>query len=166
MLDTVVTPALLTRPGPYLTVVKQSLLDYPAMGIILRSLDAIAVSRENPREDLRTVLTEGGKALESGTSVLLFPQHTRDSVFRPATFNSLGAKLAGRASVPLVPIALKTDFLGLGKVIRDFGAVDRSRTVHMSCGPPIQVEDNGKKAHRRAVEFIAAELRAWGGAVE
>ena len=54
--------------------------------------------------------------------------------FDPGAFNSLGAKLAARSGVPVVPIALKTDFSGLGPVVKEFGRIDRTRTVHFRFG--------------------------------
>ena len=42
-------------------------------------------------------------------SVLIFPQTTRELFFDPKKFNTLGIKLAKRAKVPVIPIAVKTD---------------------------------------------------------
>ena len=74
----------------------------------------------------------------------------------------MGAKLARRAGVPLLPLALKTDFMGIGKVIRDCGRLDRSRQLHFKFGQPMQIEGNGKEQHEATVNFIGDNLRAWG----
>jgi len=51
----------------------------------------------------------------SDISVLIFPQTTRDLRFDPNKFNTLGIKLAKRAKVPVIPVAVKTDAWGMGK---------------------------------------------------
>ena len=57
--------------------------------------------------------------LRNGMSVIIFPQTTRIMDFDRKQFNSMGVKLAKRAQVPVVPIALKTDAWGVGKWIKD-----------------------------------------------
>jgi 1-acyl-sn-glycerol-3-phosphate acyltransferase len=146
-------------------VLKESLLRYPVFGTILRAIDPIVVRREKPREDLKVVLKEGQAALGAGRFVLVFPQHTRSLVFDPASFNSIGVKLAQRSDVPVVPLALKTDFLGIGKLVKDIGRLDRSKTVQFRIGPPMHVEKDTRKVHAETVSFIAAQLREWGGLV-
>jgi 1-acyl-sn-glycerol-3-phosphate acyltransferase len=146
--------------------VKEDLLDYPAFGRVLRALGAIGVGRRDPREDLRRVLEQGETALRAGRSVLVFPQATRDAVFRRREFNSLAVKLARRTGAPVAPVAVKTDFLGIGRVLRDFGPLHRGRPVMLRIGAPLAVTSGGREAHEKAVEFIAATLREWGAPVE
>ena len=80
-------------------------------------------------------------------------------------FNTLGIKLAARAGVPVVPVAIKTDFQGNGKFIKDMGPIDPQKTLYFKFGGPLAVEGNGRRAHQRVVEFIAENLKAWGGTV-
>lgn len=141
-------------------VVKESLLRYPVFGPVVDARKPIAVGRTNPREDLYKVLTEGVRRLQNGRSVVLFPQHTRTATFTPAEFNSLGVKLAARGGVPLVPIAVKTDFLINGRYLRDFGPLDRSQPIYLSFGRPFLVK-NSKEAHQQVLEFIQYHLKQW-----
>ncbi len=76
-------------------------------------------------------------------------------------FNTIGAKLARRAGVPLVPIALKTDAWSVGKLIKDFGPIRPERTVHFSIGPPLEVTGNGREQHEETVRFIQNKLASW-----
>ena len=98
-------------------------------------------------------------------SVLLFPQATRSVVFDPGAFNSLAVKLAKKAGVPVVPVALRTDFQKIGRVLKDFGPIDRSKPVYFKFGEPLTVQGNGKAAHQQVISFIASNLRSWGGTV-
>ena len=60
VLETLVLPCLI-RPYRDMTyILKDSLLKYPVFKHIVRTTDPIAVSRTNPRQDLKAVL-EGGK---------------------------------------------------------------------------------------------------------
>jgi 1-acyl-sn-glycerol-3-phosphate acyltransferase len=112
-------------------------------------------------------MEEGERILrDEGRSIIVFPQATRSPQFAPAEFNSLGVKLARAAGVPVVPLALKTDFHGIGRWIRDLGPVARSKPVHFEFGPAMNVTGNGRDQHAACVDFIVSRLRAWGGEVK
>ena len=137
-------------------VVKESLLRTAYMKDILNALGAIGVSRVNPREDLKTVLTEGKKVLQSGRSMIVFPQSTRTRNFDREQFNSIGIKLAKSAGVPVVPLALKTDLLESGRVIRDLGPLYPERDVRFEFGAAMDIEGNGQLQQQAVEDFIAA----------
>lgn len=161
-LETMVAPAILQLYGDTCIVLKKSLDEIPFVGKASRSVGSIAVTRKNAREDLKTVLEEGRKRIENGISVLLYPQGTRQAVFDPHKFNSLGAKLAERAGVPLVPIAVRTDILQTGKWIRDFGKVDPSKPLKVKCGPVLSPELGARTMHEQSLAFIRDTLADWG----
>ncbi len=162
MVESFSLPVMLT-PFNYLAVViKEDLLKYPLFGSIMRAIEPISVGRRNPREDLKNVLVQGRACLESGRSVMIFPQATRSAVFDPSALNSLGVKLAKKAGVPVIPLALKTDFQGNGRIVKDIGPLDRSKTVYFRFGPPLEVKGNGRETHESVVRFIVESLKAWG----
>ena len=146
-------------------VIKEELRHYPVIGHFMRSLKLIAVSRQNPREDLKVVMGEGSNFISNGVSVFIFPQATRSVEFNVQAFNTLGVKLAARAGVPVIPVAIKTDFQGNGKLIKDMGLIDPGKVVYFKFGEPLAVEGKGREAHQSVVEFIAENLTAWGGTV-
>ncbi|UZP68320.1 1-acyl-sn-glycerol-3-phosphate acyltransferase [Desulfovibrio mangrovi] len=160
-LETFVLPALIQPYRNVTFVVKQSLMEYPFFRWIMHSRDPIAVGRTNPREDLRAVLDGGIQRLEKGISVVVFPQATRSVELDPAHFNSIGIKLAKKAGVPVVPLALKTDTWGVGALIKDFGPVNPAIPVRMRFGNPISIEGNGKAEHQHVCDFIANALKEW-----
>jgi 1-acyl-sn-glycerol-3-phosphate acyltransferase len=165
LLDTLILPCILLAFGKVTFVVKQGLLRYPVLGIIIRAIHPIAVTRENPRQDLKTVINQGLALISHGCSIIIFPQATRSAVFNETTFNSLGVKLAQRAGVPVVPVALKTDFQGNGKIIKDMGPVDPTKTLYIKFGKPVYVEGKAQDMHRKVIAFILQNLRAWGAQV-
>ncbi len=160
-LETMILPTTLLSFNEISIVLKDSLAKNPLVGAAFERLGCIGVTRTNARQDLQTVLAVGAERLKSGRSVLLFPEGTRQAKFSAKKFNSLGAKLAHRAGVPVVPIAVKTDFLGTGKIIRDFGKVDPSKPIHIACGPLLLPELGDKEMHARCVEFIEERLNTW-----
>jgi 1-acyl-sn-glycerol-3-phosphate acyltransferase len=166
MFETFVLPAILLGFKHVHTVVKQSLCTYPLFGVTMRATDPIAVGRTNPREDLKAVLSEGREILDRGESVVVFPQATRMREFDPSKFNSIGTKLAGRAGVPVVPVALKTDFQGVGRLLRDVGPLDRSQVIHFSISAPLVSTLSTRTVQDEAVRFISEHLRQWGATVK
>ena len=94
-------------------------------------------------------------------SIVVFPQTTRSLRLDPASFNSIGVKLAKRARVPIVPIAIKSDCWGLGWGIKEFGRIRPERTVRFCFGDPIEVVGNGRQTHQDIVSFITGKLDSW-----
>ena len=161
VLETFILPCMIHPFRPVTFVVKESLIEYPFFKHVMRSRKPVVVGRSNPREDLKTVMQEGQKRLEDGVSIVIFPQTTREVVFDPKKFNTLGVKLAKRSSMPVIPIALKTDAWGLGQKYKDFGRFDPSKTTHICFGDPMQIQGSGKEEHRQIVEFIQTKLDEW-----
>ncbi len=161
LLETALFHAVAREYLDFTFVIKQSLLTVPFFRDIMRSLGAIPVGRENPRDDLRAVLGDGKKVLESGRSIIIFPQSTRSETFDAAKFNSIGIKLAKTAGVRVLPFALKTDFLGNGKYLRDMGPVRPKRGVYFEFAPARAVEGNGQALQQEIIGFIQSRLASW-----
>lgn len=165
MLETLIMPGPILAFNDGIIVVKQALLDMPFFGHLMKTAGSIGVGREDPREDLKVMLEGCGEALKKGKSIMIFPQSTRLPVFDESKFNSIGVKIASRAGVPVVPVALKTDWLGVGRVLRDFGKIDRSKKIMFRFGEPIPPSVDRKETHARCVKFITDNLLEWGAEV-
>ncbi len=160
-LETQVLPVLIAPIRKVTFVVKEQLTRGPLFGPIMRSRDPVTVGREHPGRDLMRVLDGGAERIRRGISVVVFPQSTRVTRFDPDRFNSLGAKLAHRARVPVLPVALKTDFWENGRLLRGFGPIKKHRTIYFSFGPSLPAEDGTKRVHRRTIDFIQRRLSEW-----
>jgi len=161
MLETVVLPIIIQPVRNVTFIVKQSLLDYPVFKHVMRSRDPIAVSRINPRQDLKAVLEGGMDRLKRGISVIVFPQTTRTNSFDPTKFSTLGVKLAQRANVPIVPLALLTDAWRNGKYFKDFGKIDATKDVKFAFGKPTWVQGRGNDEHQAIIDFISGKMQEW-----
>lgn len=154
-LETFFLPSIIQPVINHTFVVKESLLNYPLLGPVLRAENPIAVTRTNPRQDLTTVLEKGLEKIRSGESLIIFPQGTRRADVKAEDFSSLGAKLAKKADAPIIPIALKTNAWGTSPITKDFGPINPNIPVRITFGEPIEIKSaNAKEEHQQSVDFI------------
>jgi len=161
-LETMVLPFLIAPIKDVTFVVKDSLVKNGVFGPIMRSRDPIVVSRHNSRQDLLLVINQGQEILAGGRSVVIFPQSTRRIDFNPEGFNSLGVKLAAKASVQVIPFALKTDFWRNGRLVKDLGPLNSlNRDIYFAFGSPIKISGSGKEENKAIIDFIQTHLKSW-----
>ena len=161
-LETILLPAILVPYGALHIVVKASLVHLPGMEKCAAHMGLLPVTRKDPRKDLQTMFDDGVARIKAGGSFLVFPQGTRQSEWNERKFSSIGAKVAEKAGVPVVPVAVKTDMLptrGKG-MFKDFGTVDPSRDVRIAAGPVIT--GSAKEMHSASTAWIGAKLKEWG----
>ena len=161
-LETYLFPPLLAPWRSVAYILKKSLLKYPLLGRCVRSIRPIPVTRNSPVADLRAVLSHGTESLRGGRFVVVFPQGSRDRLFKPDSWHSLGTKLALHAKVPVVPVAVATDFLRIGEWQRDLFASDHpSSVVRLSFGPPVPPDLSEHEMQKRQIDFVAGTLAEW-----
>jgi len=160
-LETMILPCIIGPHKELTFVVKESLVKHPLFGDVMKSRDPIVVGRTDPRKDLEAVMNGGVEKMTNGVSIVIFPQSTRSVEFKPDEFNSLGVKLAKKAGVYVVPVALKTDFWGNGKLIKELGPIDRHKPIFIKFGEPFQVRGNGKEENQKIIDFITSSLDEW-----
>ena len=159
-LETLFLPCVIQPLRDVTFVVKRQLLSYPCLGPVLAAREPIALGRSNPREDLKQVMEEGQRILASGRSVIIFTQGTRHTEVDPAKFNTLAVKLARKANVPVVPLALKTDAWGEGSLVKDLGPIHAKFPIRVRFGAPIEIKD-GREEHGVIVDFIKKNFDEW-----
>jgi len=160
-LETMIFPGIIAPLREVTFVVKESLVKHPLFGDVMRSRNPIVVGRTDPRKDFEAVMNGGINLLNKGISIIIFPQSTRNLEFKAEEFNSLGVKLAKKAGVGVVPVAIKTDFWGNGKWIKELGPLDRQKPIHIKFGEPFHITGNGKEENQKIVDFIQTSLKEW-----
>lgn len=160
-LETMILPSIIAPHREVTFVVKKSLVEHPVFGDVMRSRNPIVVGRTDPRQDLVTVMNGGMELLSKGVSIIIFPQSTRSMEFKPEEFNSLGVKLAKKAGVEVIPIAILTNFWGNGKLIKELGPLDSHKPIHFKFGEPFRIAGNGKEENQRIIDFIQSSLKEW-----
>ncbi len=169
-MSTLETQTLCGYISPYspVTFVVKDALAQGYFAPLICSRPYIALARRNPLQDLEIVLHEGSEILSEGRSVILFPQGTREeNQFSRSRFNSIAARLAAKAGVRVVPVALSTAFWSrlAAKAVQYIPRLHPERRVHFAFGPPLAAEGRGRKAHKHTVEFISDHMSRWGIAV-
>jgi 1-acyl-sn-glycerol-3-phosphate acyltransferase len=160
-LETMILPSIIGPHKELTFVVKESLVKHPLFGDVMRSRNPIVVGRTDPRKDLEAVMNGGVDVLNNGISIVIFPQSTRSVEFNPEEFNTLGVKLAKKAGVEVVPIALKTDFWGNGRLIKELGPMDHHKHIYIKFGEPIRITGNGREENQKIIDFIKSSLKEW-----
>lgn len=161
-LETVVLPMLLRELTPLTFVVFQRLVEVPVFKHVMISRDPITVRQVSARDDFRAMLAGGRERLERGMSLVIFPEGDRMPSFDRANFNTIGVKLAARASVPMIPMALQTAAWPMGGPFGYLGHVNVEEPARIALGPPIEVTDRGPEAQQDIIEFIEKKLTEWG----
>lgn len=106
-------------------------------------------------------MNDGCDRLENGISIVVFPQTTRSHTFEPAQMSSIGVKLAKKAGVPVIPLALKTDCWENGRWFKDFGRINPAKKAYFAFGEPIMVEGKGNVEQEMVNGFIERKLEQW-----
>ena len=167
MTETILLPPIILAFSPFSYVAKASLAHLPFLEKAADHMRMVPISRVSPREDLVNILRVGTERIKGGDSFLIYPQGTRCEVFSRKKYSSIGAKLAERAEVPIVPIVVDTRCQPtrkrglLAKVFKDFGPVDTSLDIRVACGPAIP-RGRAKDMHEAAFDWMATKLESWG----
>lgn len=165
--ETILLPPILLTYGPFNVVVKSSLSHLPFLTKAAAHLGLVPVGRKSPKEDLVNILRIGTERMKDGNSFLIFPQGSREPVFSRKMYSSIGAKLAERAGVPIVPIVVDTRCQPirtkgiLKSVFKDFGPVDTAHDIRCACGPVIPCA-KARVMHEAAFDWMASKLESWG----
>lgn len=160
-LETMIFPGIIAPHREVTFVVKESLVKHPLFGHVMRSRNPVVVRRTDPRKDFEAVMNGGVDLLSKGSSIIIFPQSTRSLEFKPEEFNSIGVKLAKKAGVKVVPVAIKTDFWGNGKLIKELGTLDSTKPIYIKFGEPFPILGNGKDENQKIIDFIKSNLEEW-----
>lgn len=160
------TPVVLANiPVQFRFLAKRELFRIPFLGHHLQTAGHIPVSRDNPREALKTMAEAGRIIRERGVSVLIFPEGGR-TMERLESFKEGAAYIAIKAGVPLVPVAI----LGTRAVLRRGAVAPLPGRVVLRVGDPIPTEglslqDRGRLTARlhAAVAELLGEVRTPAG---
>ncbi len=165
--ETILLPPILLSYGPLSYVAKASLAHLPFLEKAAFNTGMIPIGRKSPRQDLENMFKMGKERLGRNENFLIFPQGSREKVFSRKVYSSIGAKLAEKAGVEIVPIVVDTRCQPtrtqgiLAKALKDFGPVDTSIDIKCACGPVIPA-GKAKVMHEAAFDWMATKLEEWG----
>jgi 1-acyl-sn-glycerol-3-phosphate acyltransferase len=143
---------------PASTIMKRELLRIPFFGWGLALLRPIPIDRSNPRQALKQVKSLGLKRLNSGNSILVFPEGTRTPVGETGNYARSGADIAINGKTHIIPVAHNAGaYWPMDTLIK------RPGTIQVSIGAPIHSEGkNSKQLTQEAKDWIEAEVAKMG----
>ena len=109
--DTVLVPAFSKRV--MYMMAKAELFENKIFGALLKGLKAFPVKRG--KGDITAVKT-AVSLLNQGQSICMFPEGTRNKGDKPMKFKTGAARIATTAKVPILPVAIVSDFKFRSKV--------------------------------------------------
>jgi 1-acyl-sn-glycerol-3-phosphate acyltransferase len=132
-------------PREFRILARDNLWKIPFLGWHLKRAGHLPVQRENPREAVRNIALAAEK-IQSGISILLFPEggRTREDRMRP--FKTGVAHIAIKAGVPVVPMAI----VGTRDILPPSSSHLHPGTARLIVGEPIPTDG---LRNRDALEF-------------
>lgn len=109
---TVVMPAV---PSRCAVLLKKELMSIPILGTAMRMAKFVPVERGGKRDAAQASVKAAAEALQSGLSIVVFPEGTRSRNGRLSTFKKGPFFLAQQTLAPIVPIALSGTETMMGK---------------------------------------------------
>jgi 1-acyl-sn-glycerol-3-phosphate acyltransferase len=133
---------------------KDSLFKVPLFGYAMARVGYIPINRGNPKSAYKSLLLAAEK-IKGGTSVLIFPEGTRQAPNHLGEFKKGGFILAAKAGRPLVPISIS----GSGQVMPQKSYRLHPGTIDLVVGKPIPTAGVSPKAVEPLMEAVREAIR-------
>lgn len=154
-------PIISCLPWEMKWVAKASLFRFPVVGWMLRLAGDIPVNRRDKISRAR-VLVHAKQVLAKNCSVMFFPEGTRSRDTRVHRFSDGAFRLAIKAQLPILPLAIDGTQDALPKHSWQFG---RAEAVKLKVLPPISTTgltaDDTPALRERVRQQIIGELASW-----
>ncbi|MBI5605053.1 MAG: 1-acyl-sn-glycerol-3-phosphate acyltransferase [Deltaproteobacteria bacterium] len=129
---------------------KDSLFTIPIFGWAMKRTGYIPINRSNPKQAYQSLL-QAAQKVKQGTSILIFPEGTRQAENHLGAFKKGGFILALKSQKPIVPIGI----LGSARVLPKKGFRITPGTIQIVLGRPISTEGY----HTKDAEVLMEKVR-------
>ncbi|MFC4735050.1 lysophospholipid acyltransferase family protein [Bacillus daqingensis] len=119
----------------------------PLIGSWMKLLDCVFIDRKDRRQSVAAI-REGSEKLKNGSSLVIFPEGTRNRGGKPGQFKKGSLKLAQLSGVPIVPVTIDGSY----RLMEANGGKMKPARVIVTYGEPITIHQDKK--------IDAAELAA------
>ncbi|MHC1749769.1 MAG: lysophospholipid acyltransferase family protein [Cellulosilyticaceae bacterium] len=119
---------------PLVFIGKKEIDKLPVISGWFRAMGCIYIERDDIRQSLQAIL-DGVRELKDGQSIVIFPEGTRSKQPEMGNFKAGSFKLATKANVPIVPIAIQ----GTYKVLEEKKRVTKAK-VYVNVGNAIDTK--------------------------
>ena len=141
-------------PAQIRWMAKSVLFQIPLFGWAMKSAGYISVDRSSRKKAYQSFLKAVEK-LNSGFSVVIFPEGTRSLDHNVAAFKKGGHLLAIRSQAPMVPVTI----IGTGKIIKKGSGVIRPGPVRIVISPALEAKNITSKDGETALNDIREIIR-------
>ncbi|MEK6790450.1 MAG: lysophospholipid acyltransferase family protein [Deltaproteobacteria bacterium] len=128
-------------PLQFRWVAKKSLFSIPVIGWSMRFAGYIGIEREHGSKAYRSIV-RAAKKIQTGTSVLVFPEGTRSGGAGLLPFKRGAFLLAVKSGVPVIPVAIN----GTKDIMKKGGLLITPHNVTITIGRPIETNGMDEKA--------------------
>lgn len=147
------TVGLQTLFSPCVFVLKEELLKIPFFGWGLSAVKMIAIDREASKKALKKVTEQGIDRLQSGISVVVFPEGTRAEANSLLDFQIGGAYLASKSNAPVIPVAHNA-----GTVWPKGASIKGPGVIRVVIGEPIMPGLRPQELNERVESWMRQQL--------
>jgi len=128
---------------------KSILFKIPLFGLAMKSAGYISVNRENRKKAYESFL-QAIEKLNTGSSIVIFPEGTRSLDYKVGEFKKGGHLLAIRSQKPMVPVTI----IGTGKIIKKGSGIIHPGPVKIIISPAIEASNISSKEGETALNTI------------
>ncbi|MFC4556801.1 lysophospholipid acyltransferase family protein [Virgibacillus kekensis] len=136
-------------------IAKKELEKVPVVSSWMGLMKGVFIDRKDRRQAVKAI-GQGIKNLENGHPLVIFPEGTRSRGKTLSNFKSGSLRLATKAGVPIVPVAIDGTYQMLEE---DSGRVKAS-TIRMTIGEPVYREYYHDKKHGELAQELQAEIES------
>ncbi len=135
-------------------VLKRELLNVPIFGWALRLFQPIAIDRSAGRKAVVQLISDGKDRLESGLSVIIFPEGTRTAPGTRRRYRIGGPLLAEKSGHPVLPVAHNAGVFWKRRDIKKYPG-----TIDVRIGPVIETDSlSAYEINEKVEEWIESTL--------
>lgn len=144
---------LVSVPGRICFLAKRSLFRIPVFGWALSAVGFVPIDRDD-RSRAREAFNQALASLDSGVSLVIYPEETRSLDGRVQPFQRGGFLMALKAGTPIVPVGIRGTLS-----VRPKGRLSlRPGVVEVHYGEPVDVKGYGIRQKRELVDVIEVEV--------
>ena len=143
------TLAFQTVFPPHTWVLKQELLSIPIFGWSLAMLSPIVIKRRDKFQAMKQVIKQGNSRLNSGISVVIFPEGTRQPHKKLGKYQNGAVAIAKKSGKPIQPV-----FHNAGKCWPKGGFLKKPGVITIVIGKLISPSDG-------STNEITEKIKAW-----
>jgi 1-acyl-sn-glycerol-3-phosphate acyltransferase len=129
---------------------KDSLFTIPIFGWAMKRTGYIPINRSHAKQAYQSLL-QAAQKINEGTSVVIFPEGTRQQGDRLGPFKKGGFVLALKSKQPMIPISI----LGSGRILPKKGFKITPGTIRIVLGKAIPTKDY----HPKEAEILMEKVR-------